>query len=161
MVYRYEVKGIPEQIRIKEKIIGKMVIFSFSDAEEHIIDRLKSVIEEENYIEYVEITPKLVLSFPNIEICLKEHKVYRSGKRIPLSNQEFLGLQFLAEHPEWVCTKEEIYDAVYGEKNVGDVDNIIYCLICSLRKKLEEDPRHPKYIQTVRGAGYKFVVPGE
>lgn len=42
------------------------------------------------------------------------------------------------------------------------IDNIIYCLIRSLRKKLEPDPRHPRYIHTVRGVGYKFeVISGE
>ena len=42
-----------------------------------------------------------------------------------------------------------------------DIDNIIYCLIRNLRKKLETDPRHPEYIQTIRGVGYKFVIPEE
>lgn len=42
------------------------------------------------------------------------------------------------------------------------IHNIIYCLIRSLRKKLEPDPRHPRYIHTVRGVGYKFeVISGE
>lgn len=55
----------------------------------------------------------------------------------------------------------QIYDAVYERKFKGDIDNTIYCLIRSLRKKLETDPRYPEYIQTVRGAGYKFVIPEE
>lgn len=42
-----------------------------------------------------------------------------------------------------------------------DIDNIIYCLIRNLRKKLETDPRHTEYIQTIRGVGYKFVIPEE
>ena len=142
-------------------IIGKIMILSFSDSEEYIIDRVRSIIEDVNKVEFAEIMSKSVLSFKGLKIHLKKQVVYRNGKLIHLSSQEFLVLRFLTEHPGWVCTKEEIYDAICGEIFVGDVDNIIYCLIRSLRKKLEEDSRHPEYIQTVRGAGYRFVVPKE
>lgn len=103
----------------KETVIGKMVIFSFSDAEEYMIDRLKSVIEKEHHIEYAEIISKSVLLFSNLEIRLKEREVYRNGKQIPLSNQEFLVFQFLVDHHGWVRTKEEIYNVMYGEETVG------------------------------------------
>lgn len=142
-------------------VIGKIMILSFSDAEEHIVERIMSIIGNRKNIEYGKIISKSVLSFKDLKIHLKEQEVYRAGNRILLSSQEFLVLRFLTEHPGWVCTKEEIYDTVYGDKIVGDVDNIIYCLIRSLRKKLEVDSRRPEYIQTVRGAGYKFVIPGE
>lgn len=108
-----------------------------------------------------ETMPKSVLSFKGLKIHLKEQEVYRADKLIPLSNQEFLTLRFLTEHPGWVCTKEQIYNVVSGEDITEDIDNTIYCLMRSLRKKLEADPRHPEYIQTVRGVGYKFVIPEE
>lgn len=60
-------------------------------------------------------------------------------------------LCLLVNYPGWVFTKEQIYEEVYG-------DNTIYCLVYSLRKKLEANS---KYIQTVRGVGYKFVIPEE
>lgn len=101
------------------------------------------------------------LSFPNLKIYLKKQEVYQSGKLLLLSNHEFLALRFMAERPKWVCTKWEIYDAVCGGEIGGDIDNIVYCLICSLRKKIEINPRHPEYIRTVRGVGYKFMIPGE
>lgn len=142
-------------------LIGKIIILSFSDVEEHIIDKLKSIIQVENSVKYVETTSKSELVIHNLKIYLKEQKVCRNGKIIPLSNQEFLVLQFLVEHPGWIRTKEELYNVVNGDKIAGNVDNIIYCIICSLRKKLEKDSRHPEYIQTVRNVGYKFVVPSE
>lgn len=55
-------------------------------------------------------------------------------------------------------TKEQIYEEVYGDILSIYVDNTIYCLVYSLRKKLEANS---KYIQTVRGVGYKFVIPEE
>ncbi len=141
--------------------IGKITILSFLDTEEQIMNQLWSIIRNENNVEYTEIMPKSVLHFKDIKIQLKEQEVYRKDKRISLSHQEFLALRFLTEHPGWVCTKEQIYGAVCEEKFAEDIDNIIYCLICSLRKKLETDPRHPEYIQTIRGVGYKFIIPEE
>ena len=46
---------------------------------------------------------------------------------------------------------------IYGEIDVGEETySSAYCLIGSLRKKLEEDPRHPRYLHTVYGVGYRF-----
>lgn len=73
----------------------------------------------------------------------------------------FRVLYLLAEHPGWVFTKEQIYEEIYGEESVIDIDNTIYCLIRDLRKKFEFDSTYAKCIQTVRGVGYKFVVPEE
>lgn len=101
------------------------------------------------------------MCFHELEIHIKEQEVYRRGERVALSHQEFLVLCFLAEHPGWVCTKEQIYNAVYTDLNMDSIDNSVYCIVHSLRKKLEADPQHPEYIQTVRGVGYKFVIPEE
>ena len=79
------------------------------------------------------------------------------GKERHLFPKEFDLLFFLARHPEWVLTKEQIYEEVYGEESVIKNDNIIYCLIRGLRVKIENDLRHPEYIITMRGVGYKFV----
>lgn len=142
-------------------LIGKIMILSFLDSEEYIMDRVRSIIGNENTVEHIKIMPRSVRFFKDLKIQLKEQEVYRKDKRISLSRQEFLALRFLTEHPGWVCTKEQIYGAVCEEKFMEDIDNIIYCLIRSLRKKLETDPRHPEYIQTIRGVGYKFVIPEE
>ena len=137
-------------------VIGKIMILSFSDAEEHILDKLKAVFEGEKNIEYEEIMPKSVLRFHELEIHVKEQEVYRRGTRVSLSRQEFLVLQLLSEHPGWICTKEQIYNAVYDDEKIVDIDNAVYCLVRSIRKKLKN-----KYIQTVRGVGYKFMIPEE
>ena len=135
------------------------MILSFSDAEEHILDKLKAVFEDEKNIEYIEIMPKSALRFHEPVIHLEEQEVYRRGEQVHLSHQEFLVLCFLTVHPGWVCTKEQIYNAVCPDLNMDSIDNSVYCIVHSLRKKLEVDPQHPEYIQTVRGVGYKFVIP--
>lgn len=142
-------------------VIGEIMILRFSDKERQIMEQVRSIIRNENNVEYTEIIPKSVLYFKDLKIQLKEQEVYRKDKRISLSHQEFLALRLLTEHPGWICTKEQIYDAVYEGNFKENIDNIIYCLIYSLRKKLEIDSQYPEYIQTVRGAGYKFVIPEE
>lgn len=142
-------------------VIGEIMILRFSDKERQIMEQVRSIIRNENNVEYTEIIPKSVLYFKDLKIQLKEQEVYRKDKRISLSHQEFLALRLLTEHPGWICTKEQIYDAVYEGNFKENIDNIIYYLICSLRKKLEIDSQYPEYIQTVRGAGYKFVIPEE
>ena len=52
-------------------------------------------------------------------------------------------------------TKQQIYEAVWGEPYVYDDSNIM-AIISRLRKKLEADPGNQKYIQTVKGIGYRF-----
>lgn len=137
--------------------IGKIMILSFSDSEEHIFNKVKEVLNSETVMEYTGELSEPVLSFQGLEIHLKDETVCQNGRLVNLSHQEFLALEYLAEHPGWIHTKEQIYDTVYGDKFEGNVDNTVYCLIYSLRKKLEKDPRYPKYIQTVRGVGYKFI----
>ena len=137
-------------------IISKIMILSFSDAEEPILDKLKAVFEDEKNIEYEESMPRSVLRFHELEIHTREQEVYREGERVPLSHQEFLVLCFLTKHPGWVCTKEQIYNAVYDDEKIVDIDNAVYCLVRSIRKKLKNE-----YIQTVRGVGYKFMIPEE
>ena len=137
-------------------IISKIMILSFSDAEEPILDKLKAVFEDAKNIEYEEIMLRSVLRFHELEIQIKEQEVYQREERVPLSHQEFLVLCFLTKHPGWVCTKEQIYNAVYDDEKIVDIDNAVYCLVRSIRKKLKNE-----YIQTVRGVGYKFMIPEE
>ncbi len=143
--------ALPEK---RVSVMGKIVILSFSDNDEHIIEKIKEVIEKENSEQFIEKLQEPLLAFSGLEIHLKEQEVYWRGKGISLSHREYLTLCLLASHPGWVFTKEQIYDAVYdAEKNV-DIENVIYCLIGGIRKKLKNG-----YIWTVRGAGYKFVIP--
>lgn len=62
---------------------------------------------------------------------------------------------FLAENQGKILTKQRIYEAVWKEPYVYD-DNNIMAVISRLRKKLEENPANPRYIQTIKGIGYRF-----
>lgn len=72
-----------------------------------------------------------------------------------LPPKEFDLLLHCALHQGKILTKAQIYEAVWGEPYVYDDGNIM-AVISRLRKKLEPDPSHPTYLQTVKGIGYRF-----
>lgn len=92
-----------------------------------------------------------VLTFPNLEICINEQTVYHNGIPVPFTHHEFFTLLYLAQHPSWVFSKEQIYEAVWKadpEQCGAAVANVVY----SLRRKIGDG-----YIETVVGSGYRFV----
>ena len=91
----------------------------------------------------------------DLQILLPEKMVYRGGKEILLNRHEFDTLVYLARHPGWVRSKEQIYEAVWTEEVMNYENAVMWC-ISQLRKKLEPDPDRLQYIHTVKGMGYKF-----
>jgi two-component system response regulator RegX3 len=81
--------------------------------------------------------------------------VERSGQPVTLTTLEFDLLYFLASRAGRVFSREALLAQVWGSDRVVD-DRSIDSLVSRLRRKLEEDPAHPQYIQTVWGAGYRF-----
>lgn len=78
-----------------------------------------------------------------------------NGIVVDLTGKEFDLLFFLASNKGRVYTKKQIYTQVREEEYAFD-DNNIMSFISKLRKKIEPDPEHPFYIQTVCGVGYRF-----
>lgn len=102
-----------------------------------------------------------VIHHGNLTIDPQRCTVTLYSEEIQMYKSLFRVLYLLAEHPGWVFSKEQIYEEIYGEESVIDIDNTIYCLIRDLRKKFEFSSIYAKCIQTVRGVGYKFVIPDE
>jgi len=87
-----------------------------------------------------------------LEIHPKQHLVRLSGATLELSRTEFQVLSLLANKPGWVFTRQQILDGLYGEK-YAVTDRAVDVQIVGLRKKLGAAG---KYIETVRGVGYRF-----
>lgn len=97
------------------------------------------------------------LQFGALSINFLTYEVARSGHRIDLTPTEYQILKVLSQHPGRVFSRDELVDRVMGSDFFGDV-RTIDVHIRHLRAKIEESPSDPKFIETVRGAGYKFVA---
>ncbi|SHJ97577.1 response regulator transcription factor [Paramaledivibacter caminithermalis] len=96
------------------------------------------------------------LAFGNLKIDLKSYTVYRGSKEIKLTAKEFELLRFFVNNPNQVFTKAQIFKNVWDDTYIED-DNTVMVYIRRLRKKIEQNPNKPKFIQTVWGIGYKFI----
>ena len=94
------------------------------------------------------------ICLPGLEISISEMQAICEGNPVMFSHKEFRLLSHLAQHPGWVFTKEQIYEAVWDDIPVS-VDAKVECMIYSIRKKLRTYTDR-KYIRTVWGVGYKF-----
>ena len=83
-------------------------------------------------------------------------RFYKDGEEIPLSSKENAMMKLFIDNVNRIFTKDMIYDLIWGSAIVDE--NAIMVYINRLRQKIEEDPAKPRYIQTVRGLGYRFVV---
>lgn len=99
---------------------------------------------------------KTTITFKDLTIHLKNYTITIADKEIPLTAKEFELLKFFASRPEQVFTKTQLFRNVWGSDYIED-DNTVMVHIRKLRKKIEEDPSNPAFIQTVWGIGYKFV----
>ena len=91
----------------------------------------------------------------NIVIEPKTWKAWKGGKELKLPNREFELLCFLAENPNIVFSKEELFEKIWGFDYVSDAATVAVH-INRLREKIENDPRNPQIIETVWGAGYRM-----
>ena len=95
------------------------------------------------------------LSYDGLLIDFDARSVTTENEMFELPPKEFDVLIYCAKNQGRILTKQQIYEAVWGEPYVYDDSNIM-AGISRLRKKLEADPGNPKYIQTVKGIGYRF-----
>jgi two-component system alkaline phosphatase synthesis response regulator PhoP len=94
--------------------------------------------------------------FGDIAIDFKRAEVKKQAEFIDLSAMEFKLLQYLIENRGVVHSRDNLLDAVWGYDAMPST-RTVDVHIAWLRQKLEENPRHPQFIQTVHGLGYKFV----
>ena len=92
----------------------------------------------------------------DLEISIPHRSVTRAGDRVELTASEFELLRILASSPGRVFTRGQLLDALRGV-SFESYERAIDAHVKNLRKKLEPDPRHPAYVLTVHGVGYKFT----
>jgi len=95
------------------------------------------------------------LLFPPFRLELGNQRLWRGETEIPLRRKTFAVLQHLAERSGQLVTKEELFNAVWAGTYVGEIALTI--CITELRKALGDDTKRPRFIETVRGRGYRFI----
>jgi two-component system alkaline phosphatase synthesis response regulator PhoP len=97
------------------------------------------------------------LVFGDLVIDEGRHEVTRGGQQVRLTPREFSLLVVLASQPGRVFTRDQLLRQVWGDEYYGD--HVVDVRVTHLRKKLDDDPSDPRYIETVRGVGYRLKAP--
>lgn len=88
---------------------------------------------------------------------LHSFSFYKNGEELSLTPKERSLMQCFLEHPNQLFSKEQLFQLVWKSDCVDD--NTIMVSIRNLRQKIEDDPKHPLFITTVYGIGYRFTIP--
>ena len=145
-------------VRIYRNIQNNVSFFKSGKGFSHLLgDMVSTIGTRKNLSNYnrQQKNPLTEIREGDLYICLEHRLVMIREQEITLTVKEFDILALLIMNPKWVFTKEQIYQHVYGDVEI-EVDNRVYGLIKNLRKKIEENPETPHYIETIRGVGYRF-----
>src|ERR1043166_3932615 len=99
--------------------------------------------------------PATVFRFGDCKLDLTAHKLFRNDQEVMLTSKEFRLLEFFIGRSERALTRDQILDGVWGNDIMVNDRSVDRC-VTTLRAKIEPDPRHPCYIQTIRDIGYRF-----
>lgn len=126
--------------------------FSYKELEAHVRAMLRRV-----QLDRGEHSPTRI-TVGDITLDLEAYTVTKGGVEVLLRQKEYEILSLLMTHLGKVITRERLFDEVWGTDWLGDTRTLDVHMSW-LRGKLEDDPTHPTYLQTVRGVGYRFMRP--
>lgn len=98
-----------------------------------------------------------IVEIRGIRIDKTARRVYVDGEEKSFTTKEFDLLTFLAENPNHVFTKEELFEEIWDMGPIGDIATVTVH-IKKIREKIEKDTAKPQYIETIWGVGYRFKI---
>ena len=98
-----------------------------------------------------------IIEIRGIRIDKTARRVYVDDVEKAFTTKEFDLLTFLAENPNHVFTKEELFREIWDMESVGDIATVTVH-IKKIREKIEYDTAKPQYIETIWGVGYRFKI---
>ena len=125
----------------------------FSVAE--VLARIKAALRRTIQYDNASAAVPSVLTAGDLKMNLSDHTLMKKGEAVELTVKEFEILKLLLQNPKKVYTKEQLYSLVWNDAYYGD-ENAVNVHISRLRNKIEDDSRHPRYVITVWGIGYKL-----
>jgi DNA-binding response OmpR family regulator len=98
-----------------------------------------------------------IVEIRGLKIDKTARRVYVNGEERQFTTKEFDLLTFLAQNPNRVFTKEELFQNIWGMESIGDIATVTVH-IKKIREKIEYNTAKPQYIETIWGVGYRFKV---
>jgi DNA-binding response OmpR family regulator len=122
-------------------------------ATRELVARVKAVLRR-----FERPTTPSVISFEEVVIDASAMQLKVRGELTTTTATEFRLLDYLARHPGRVFSRDHLLDAVWGDARFVTPRSVdVY--VRRIREKIEVDPENPRYLKTVRGAGYRFEIP--
>ena len=122
-----------------------------------LVAHIKALLRRIEFDAAQQQTRKNLITIDDLKIDLDRRQVLKGTQQLDLRYKEFELLSLLVSKAGDVVTRAEIFDKVWGTDWLGDM-RTLEVHIRWLREKLEDDPSQPKYIQTVRSVGYRFMA---
>ena len=123
---------------------------------EELLARIRSALRRIEFAEQTTVSP--LFEAGELTFDMVQHRVYVSGQEVQLTSMEMRLLQELIKQVNRVVTSDYLLSTVWGAGYKGE-ERILRQAVYRLRKKIEQDPKNPQYIQTKSGMGYIFAVP--
>jgi len=117
-----------------------------------LLARVKAVLRRTNTFSEVE---EDVYDSQSLKVDFERHDVYVNGAKVDLTLKEFELLQILIKNKGKILKRETLLDKIWGYEYIGET-RTVDVHIRYLRKKIEEDDKNPRFIETIRGVGYRF-----
>lgn len=121
--------------------------------------RVKAHLRRADYIQSEPLKETKIKAGP-FELNEEKAQLTKNGQVIELKPKELGLMKVFLQNMNKVISKEQLYDAVWGEEFFG-MDNTVMVHIRRLREKIEDQPSHPQYLMTVKGLGYKLAIEDE
>jgi two-component system alkaline phosphatase synthesis response regulator PhoP len=102
------------------------------------------------------VKPTSTYQFGEVRIDFRKAEVVRRGLHVVLSAREFTLLRYLIDNRGATVSREELLNQVWGHQAIPTT-RTVDVHVAWLRQKLEDNPKYPQYILTIRGIGYKFA----
>lgn len=122
-----------------------------------LVARVKAHIERFERLTSSGIPKNDIIEIRGLKIDKTARRVYVNGQEKVFTTKEFDLLSFLAEHPNHVFTKEELFREIWEMESVGDIATVTVH-IKKIREKIEDSTSKPQYVETIWGVGYRFKV---
>jgi len=119
-----------------------------------LIAKIKAHLRRGEKIKKMQNVSRKIIREPFV-LDIDTYQLFKDAQEIVCTSKEIMLMKFFMENPNRVFTKEQLYEYVWRDTVIDNNSVMVY--VRHLRKKIEDFPKHPKYIKTVWGIGYKFL----